>query len=106
MTDNSFSDGLRKFGDDLKRKVDAVNKAGPVPFPELFNPDFMRRHTKVPTIDALFEAGGFEINSPADLEAIPDDAWEGNIRAQTSFSSWDEMKQTAGAEWMKSRLKL
>jgi hypothetical protein len=97
-----FSDGLRKFGDDLKRKVNALPKT--VSFPDLFNPDFMRRHTRVPTIEALFEVGGFDVNSMEDLKAIPDDAWEANIRAHTSFQSWEEMQQVAGAEWIKKKL--
>jgi hypothetical protein len=64
----------------------------------------MRRYAQVPTIEALFEAGGFEVNSPEDFAAIPDEAWEANIRAHTSFKSWEEMQRAAGAEWIKKQI--
>lgn len=97
---DSFSGGLRKFGE----KIEKIAKTETVSFPDLFNPDFMRKHAKVPTIEALFEAGGFDVNSPEDFAAIPDEEWEANIRANTFFKSWEEMQRTAGAEWVMRQL--
>ncbi len=99
MTD-SFSDGLRKFGE----KIAKIPKTQTVSFPDLFNPAFMRKYARVPTIEALFEAGGFDVNSPEDFAAIPDEEWEANVRANTSFTSWEEMQRTAGAEWVKRQI--
>ena len=49
---------------------------------------------------------GFKVESQEDFEAIPDDVWDEFIRNNTSFASWKEMLQAAGAAWAKAKLDL
>lgn len=101
-----FVEGLEQF----KRKVNHIlanvqklDGENEVPLVEVFSAEFMRQHTRVGTFEQLKEAGGF---GGMDLAAIPDEAWEATVRAHTSFSSWSEMLEQAGAAWtLKQSLK-
>ena len=88
----------------LEENARALDGKHSVPLGELFPPEFMRRHTQVASFEALMKAGGFEGTSEEDFAAIPDSEWEAVIRSNTSFDSWDDMKNRAGAEYVKRRL--
>lgn len=90
----------------LERKLKALEKPQQVPFSELFNASFMARHTRFATIDAMFEASGYRVDSQEDFEAIPDADWDRFIAANTSFPSWQDMQNLAAQEWMKAQLNL
>ncbi len=64
----------------------------------------MKKHTRFSSIDELFRAGCISVNSPHDLNAILGDEFDQFIRQVTSFSSWDEMYETASLEWVKGKL--
>jgi len=54
--------------DELRRKLEqlsrnAQNLEGPVAFDELFPPEFMRRYTDFPTIEAMIATSGFTLES-------------------------------------------
>lgn len=93
-------DGFKK----LKEKIKSLPEKENVKLGDLFNDDFMQRYTSVSSFDKLFEAGGFDINSKEDFDAIPDDDFDSCIRQHTSFSSWEEMKQKALNEYIKKKL--
>lgn len=97
---------------EVKRKLDRLSKntqalsgSHDIPASELFPPTFMRLYTKVPSFEALFEAGGFKVESQDDFEGIPDAEWENVIRSYTSFSSWHEMQEKAAEEYFMRMLK-
>lgn len=81
-------DQFQKKIDEIKDKLDSVEGTHSVSFPELFNEQFMQKYTTHHSIDAMFTASGFEIDSKEDFEKIPDDAWEKFVTSTTSFSSW------------------
>jgi hypothetical protein len=99
-----LSDVKRKL-DRMSKNVQALSGSHDIPASELFPPTFMRLHTKVASFEALFEAGGFKVESQDDFEAIPDAEWENLVRSHTSFSSWHEMQEKAAAEYFMRRLK-
>src|SRR5437660_11876334 len=100
---HGFDDAIKK----LKRLgSNARELAGShdVPVSELFTPTFMQHHTKVASFEALIEAGGFKVESPADFQAIPSAEWENVVRSHTSFSSWQEMVEKAGEEYVSKKV--
>jgi hypothetical protein len=93
-------DGLHK----LQRRAKELDGTHQVPVAELLTGEFMRRHTKFGSLDAMIEASPFTVESAEDFRAIPDAEWDAFVRQQTRFSSWREMLSSAGAEWMKKQL--
>lgn len=91
---------LKQFQKNAEKSV----SPGLVAFNELFAPEFMRQYTSFDTIDDLFKIGGFDINSSDDLEAIPDDILDEHISKHTSFSSWEDMYDTASSEYVARKL--
>lgn len=102
-----FDRGLRDFQKkirDIGERAEALDGQHEVPFPEVFPPAFMRKHTQFATIEALFEASPWTVDGPDDFAAIPDDEWDAFIRDHTSFADWQEMQRTGGEEWAARKL--
>jgi hypothetical protein len=98
-----FDDALRKLSD-LRRRAEALDGKHSVSFPELFNDEFMLRNTDFASISAMFEASGFNVESSADFEAIPEDAWDKFVCDRTRFTEWKDMQAAAGKEWMSKKM--
>jgi hypothetical protein len=104
--------GIRITGlDEFRRKLErlsrnAQNVNGPVAFDDLFPPEFMRRYTDFPTIQAMADASGFKIESQEDFEAIPDADWDAFVRSRTRFQTWQDMQAKAGEEYVVRRLNI
>jgi hypothetical protein len=99
--------------DELSKKLEKMAKAAEeldgeleVPIKELLTDAFMRMHTKYASVQELFDASGFVVNTPDDFKAIPDDAWDQFIRGCSNFSDWNEMLQKATAEYVKRKMGL
>jgi hypothetical protein len=99
-----FEDALRKLRD-LQRRAERLD-GQQVPLAELFSDEFMLRNTEFSSIDELFEASGYKVETEEDFACIPDDEWDVFISERTRFVSWDEMKDAAALEWAKRRLEL
>ena len=95
-------DELSRKLQDLQRR--AENLSGPVNFDDLFPPEFMRRYTKMKSIDELLAASGKAINNTEDFEAIPSDEWDRLVSTNTQFANWEDMKARAGEEYATRRL--
>lgn len=99
-------DKLQRQLDDLSRKARAVHGTHDVPMDQLLTPAFMARHTGFTSIAAFLQGGGFSVQSRADLEAIPTEKLDAWVREQSKFHSWKEMLESAGGQWVKSKLGL
>ncbi|MCW2264257.1 hypothetical protein M2305_000204 [Gluconobacter cerinus] len=77
-----------------------------LPVTDLLTSDFIRSHSRFNSANEMFDASGFKIESKEDFEAIPDEAWDTFIKSNTSFSSWKEMLERAGAEWAARKIGL
>ena len=96
-----FSGDFRK----LQRNVERVAGEQSVSFGELFSDDFMLRHTDFASIDAMFEASPFTLETNDDLAAIPEAELDAFVADNTRLSTWEEMKSAAGREWMTRRIR-
>lgn len=76
------------------------NSKGPVYFTDLFNSEFMKLYTQYNTIEELLLAGGFEVNSEEDYEAIPDEIIDSHVAKTTNFQSWKEMLTEAVKDYI------
>ncbi|QBZ83125.1 hypothetical protein GHNINEIG_01166 [Hydrogenovibrio crunogenus] len=81
--------GLEK----LQKNMHELSEKTEIKLTELMNPSFVASCSKFDSIEDLFDASGFSIESPEDFAEIPDDEWEEFIVGNTSFSSWNEMQQ-------------
>lgn len=99
-------DGLDQLSKDLKKLEQNAKKLNgkKIPLQELFTTAFMRKYTKYSSIDALFKAGGFIIESDADLEAIPQKELDAHIAKNTKFRSWDKMLDEAADQYITKQL--
>lgn len=100
-------DGFDQLQRDLKRMQENARKLDgltEVSFSELFSPSFMREHTRFASIDALFAASGFKAETNEDLDAIPGKELDAFIAKNTSFSSFQEMLDEAGQQYIMDQL--
>lgn len=97
--------------DQLENRLNNMEKAAKelsakkeVPLSDLFPSSFMRKYTNFSSLDELFNAGGFKIESQEDFEAIPDSELDKHISATTKFSSWQNMLNEAGVQYAAKKL--
>lgn len=92
--------GLEK----LQKNMHELSKKTEIKMAELMSPNFVSGCSKFENIEALFDASGFTVESPADFTAIPDEEWEEFIVGNTSFSSWSVMQHKAMEHYTKKML--
>jgi len=73
---------------------------------ELLTDDFVSQHTSFSSVDEMFAASGFKVETQEDFAAIPDAEWDNYIRSISSFDGWQSMLGAAGQEWAKRKLGL
>ena len=91
--------------DDLKKKVQELEKTEEVSFSELFDQDFMRENTTFASIEEMFEKSGFKIDSPQDFEAVPSNSWDEYVRSNTEFDDWEQMQVAAARRHFDRKIK-
>jgi hypothetical protein len=64
----------------------------------------MSRSTKLTSIDDMFEAGGFKVDSEADFEKISESELDAFVKSTTRFSTWKEMQEKESPEWITKKL--
>lgn len=102
------SDELRRKFQDLSQKAkDSAAAPERVKLDQLLPTEFMQRHTKFGSIDAMFKASGMQMN-PLDVfseEKIAPD-WDAFVAENSSFSNWRDMLAHAVTERTKRKLGL
>lgn len=99
--------GFDNFEKELKRLQKAAEKLDgkhSVSLGELFTTEFMQRHTPYESLEELFIAGHFEVNSKEDLEAIPDEEMDAHVAQTTEFDSWEDMQSAAVKNYTAKKL--
>jgi hypothetical protein len=97
---------LQRRLETLASNIRAVEGTNEVPTSEALSPEFLAAHTRFTSIQELFNASGFIVETPEDFKAIPDEQWDVFIQNITGLSSWKEMLQCAAAAWTKKKLGL
>ncbi|WP_429170321.1 hypothetical protein [Aeromonas rivipollensis] len=95
------SDGnLKQLGKNLEKLSGTIQ----LTMAELMPASFISNCSKFSSIDELFEASGFVIESEDDFAAIPDNEWDFFIQQNTTYENWLEMQQSAVSEYAKAAL--
>lgn len=97
-------DELQKDLEDMQCAAQEMDGAQSFNFTELFHPAFMRQYTSYPTIDDFLENCGYPAETQEDFEAIPDKEFDEYVRANTRFSSWEDMLEKAEEELIDGKL--
>jgi hypothetical protein len=95
----------KKFGE-LAKEADTGDGDLQIPLSDLLNPTFIASCSKFSSVEELFDASGFKIESPEDFKTIPDDEWDSFIQSNTTHENWLEMQKSAVAQWTKKKLGL
>ena len=99
-------DELQNKLDQLAKNAQSLDGEHNVPVSELLTDSFISRHTSFSSVDEMFKASGFTIETQEDFAAIPDAEWDNYIRSVSSFENWQSMLGAAGQEWAKRKLGL
>ena len=97
-------DQLQRQLNKLAKNAHDLDGKHQVPFSVLFNPAFLAAHSSFGSFDELLIAGGFEVNSEEDFEAIPDDVFDAHIASVTDFAGWEQMLSAATEEYVSREL--
>nr|WP_315248264.1 hypothetical protein [uncultured Duganella sp.] len=93
--------------DNLDRVIKNVKQMkGPqnVSLPDLMPARFVAACSEFSSLQALFDASPFKIDSAADFAAIPDADWDAYIAEKTSYPSWEAMQRAAIGEFARAKL--
>lgn len=99
-------DELEKQLRQLDEGAKDLGKTEQVSFEELFSASFMQKHTSFSSVDELFSAGGFKVESQEDFDAIPDVELNKHIAANTNFENWEDMLDEATTQYVTQKLGL
>lgn len=99
-------DDLTKNLNQMQDKLKQLEGTNRVPFGEIFNASFMSRYTRFSSIDEMFEAGGFQVDSEEDFQKIQEAELDAFVKSSTRFSAWKEMQEKASQEWVSMKLGL
>ena len=88
----------------LAEKAQALDGEHSISLSELCPPAFMARFTDFRTLEEMFDASGFAVETPEDFAAIPDSEWDAFISNVTRFPDWRAMQKKAVVEWARRRL--
>ncbi|MFB9157442.1 hypothetical protein [Chromobacterium violaceum] len=94
------SDGLKKLSENIKE----IERNNQIKLSDLMNSQFISSHSNFSSLEELFDASGFKIESVEDFKAIPDDELNDFIGKNTTFQSWKEMEQSAVLIYMKAAM--
>jgi hypothetical protein len=97
-------DELKNYFDQLEEKAKELEGENEGPFSELFDASFMREHTPHTDFMAFLEAGGFEVETQEEFEAIPEAELDEHIRETTQLESWEEMQAAATKAWVAEQM--
>lgn len=99
-------DKLNKKLQDLSKKAAQLDGNHSVPLTELLTNSFISRHTRFSSVDEMFEASGFKVDTQEDFDAIPREKLDAFIQSVSPFSGWQTMLQGAAREWTAKQLGL
>ncbi|MGY1577041.1 hypothetical protein ACW5BZ_08145 [Pediococcus pentosaceus] len=88
--------GLNQLEKKLNHTVDVAKEyeqPKSVNFGELFSDSFMLDNTKFKSINEFLEKLG--VKNQHDFEELPQETLENQVRSETNFDSWKDMKQAA-----------
>ncbi|WP_406846050.1 hypothetical protein [Bacillus safensis] len=97
--------GFKEFEKKIKKMskaADDLQGSNEVPFEELFTDAFLRKNTNFSSYNE-FESGEV-FSKHENLDQIPENELDDYVLNNTKFTSWREMLDTAGAEYVVRKL--
>ncbi|MBW7473380.1 hypothetical protein K0T92_01320 [Paenibacillus oenotherae] len=76
---------------------------GGVTFKDLFSSEFMKKHTGFNNIESFFEGGCFEATTIEALNRINIQTLDQYVLENSTFATWDKMKDAAGQAYLKMK---
>jgi hypothetical protein len=99
-------DELQRNLEELGDRASQIHGRQEVPLNELLTAGFLAKHSRFLSVDEMFKASGFKVETSEDFAKIPDDEWEHFVQQNTTFATWHDMLSAAGTEWAQKKLKL
>ena len=99
-------DEVRRSLDELEHRMEGISGEHEVAISELFPPEFMATHTEFDSLEGMFSASGFRVETAEDFKRIPDEQWDNFVRSHTEFANWREMLSAGSEEWAARKLGL
>ena len=99
--------GFEEMEDELARlqeQLESFDGSHELSMSELFTKDFMTTYTDFDSIQELFEASPWTVESQENFEQIPVDEFDEFVDEYTGFNSWEVMLSAAGREWVTRQL--
>ncbi len=100
-------EGFDEFEKELKKMEQGAKKLEgkqQISLGELLSDKFIQKHTSYVNIEALFESGGFKVNSEADFAAIPQETIDVHVKKNTRFATFQEMINEAVKDYVSRQL--
>ena len=97
-------DEVKRNLEEKKCKIEELNGKHDVPSRDLFSPEFMEEYTSFNSINEMYHADGFKIESKEDMEKIPNEIWNEFISKHTQFADWDEMQKQAWKKYFTEKI--
>lgn len=92
---------LKKFEQNLDSLCRTIEN-GQLDIHKAFNKKFMSKYSEFNCLEDFLEAGGFSF----DIESIPEDALDQYVSSSTRFEDWQEMLDTAVADFIEDALSI
>lgn len=99
-------DEVQKDLEKLQAGIREIDGKHSVPMSEILTDSFVSEHTEFSSLNELLDNSGFNTESAEDFEAIPDEPWDEYIKSVSDFDSWQDMLESAGAEWTARKLSI
>jgi hypothetical protein len=99
-------DDLSKRLGELAQNAKELGNTKSASLTDILTPEFVSEHTRFADVGEFFDAGGFNVSSQEAFEAVDEATLDQFVRAETTFASWREMLNAAGAAWARRKLGL
>ena len=90
--------------EELERKANDIHGENIIQLSELLPAQFMIKYTDFKSLEEMFQASGFVVESSEDFKKIPEEDLNNFIKNNTQFSNWDDMIGKASMEWIARKL--
>ena len=98
------SGNLKKKLNELRDNATALEGQHQIELRDMLTPAFVAGCSSYASLEGLFAASPFTINTLDDFKGIPDAEWDTFISSHTSFATWEEMQRGALREYVRGKL--
>lgn len=97
---NNINDLMTHIQNEIE---DEIN--GFISFDKLFDNGFLDKHSKFPTFEKLLKNNNIKINTQEEFDDFDESILDIAVNDSTEFSTWKELYEAAGNEFMVGKLR-